>query len=1272
MTVTTNREERAQRREAAKQQPSVTTLETDDGGLVTLETDMIRQPTGHTPTAAAGRLSVDGPDIQVLASESDGGPGSGHEMTSGTRGTTGNDDMEASTDNSASAVRIPRRGDRNGLGGYGFGRTPPEAPATAAERTSGTGDGALYRQVVVREKAKALKLTKFKGLDDAMPVTMWLKTVRSEVRRQAATMGVQWSDNQLRPSSRQERSTRKDARRRHKERQDGESTEEEKRSCYAGLRTGDGAMQSRNDERMERTKSKLQIGGGAEKNTKGAAALKTKPVDDDRRPHKRVRWHDVVAGRTIDQVMTGVDTQRVMDVDDSWEHGTPQCVQAALVLEIQKINKEAAETLFAKAKNLALDSAVREDEARRELLQRRTHTRGPIALESEDTTSLATSYPPTKVKLELPRSRARRRQEKRVRKARAKERRDIAAALSRATHPEDAYFESEKQNRRNPTDSKSVSRRVAIMSGNRLSAATTNLRSNHRTRVKWKRYEYHSSSVYSHMSTKTIDGGLRPMRVGQLRAVQAPTVDSLPTATVEVGGHKRQVKIDTGAQYSVAGEAWKSLGEGLDTLPPVDYVEGFTGVVAKVVGVWRFRLRTQYDQVMMVDALVIAGVTGEFLLGEDWMLSNGVKIDFTSCEMKWYTDDTKKIVPFSCAIANSEAKEPHERVELAVAAPEGTVDLFMPAQRVEPHLMLAPTLTTVRNGKVVVPVMNLVGSKAKLPAREILGTWSPTAEDMQILDMTGELSSDKVAHWVNEMIGTKEPLRNEHELDIGDMSDSDRELILTLLRRYPTLLEPRDGCPPMTTLGVEHEIHTGNEAPIKVRPRRHAQEEHRIIDDNVDEMLHDGVVEEGNGSWGFPVVLVKKKDGSVRFCIDYRRLNAITKRDVYSLPRIDDTLDHLHGARRYTSLDMHSGYWQVPVAAKDRDKTGFVTRKGLFRFVRMPFGLANAPGTFQRMMGAGLTWQTCLVYLDDVIVFTKGSVARHVVELAMVLERLSQAGLSLKAKKCTFAAERLEYLGHELDRNGVRPMRSLVQSVENFPEPTDVVAVKRFVHMARYYRRFVPKFASRAAPLTKLLRKGVEWRWGVEQQTAFQELKETLTRRPVLVYPDFTKPFRLVIVASQVGLGATLTQGQGSGEQPIAYASKTNSDTVAKYSITDLEHDNRSQGATGGSGTTGANDVAQGQNANGGQGNAEVEILRGRGRPRLQVPMPALLQVATAGYIVVRGRRRARNRAGRYVREHEVDQRGRPTNRRWLTEKRFEALDDAGKIADDLEAGDGV
>ncbi|GMF46572.1 unnamed protein product [Phytophthora fragariaefolia] len=269
---------------------------------------------------------------------------------------------------------------------------------------------------------------------------------------------------------------------------------------------------------------------------------------------------------------------------------------------------------------------------------------------------------------------------------------------------------------------------------------------------------------------------------------------------------------------------------------------------------------------MTVDALLVLGATSELLLGEDWMLQQGVKIDFISCEMKWYADDVRKVVPFWCTKDKRRAQPAKVRlarcaracsatchnVELAVAAPDGTQGLFILKAHKESHILLGPTLTTVRDGRVVVPVMNLYCRTVKLPARYKLGTWTPTGDEITVLAEEGELDHDR------------------------------------LLRIYPALLELREDCPPATTLGVELEIHTGTQAPIRVRPRRQALEKQWVIDENVEEILRGGVIEEGHGAWGFPVVLVKKKDGSIRYCIDYRMLNAITKKDVYPLPRIDD------------------------------------------------------------------------------------------------------------------------------------------------------------------------------------------------------------------------------------------------------------------------------------------------------------------------------------------------------------------------------------------------
>ncbi|KAG2782331.1 hypothetical protein Pcac1_g7645 [Phytophthora cactorum] len=222
----------------------------------------------------------------------------------------------------------------------------------------------------------------------------------------------------------------------------------------------------------------------------------------------------------------------------------------------------------------------------------------------------------------------------------------------------------------------------------------------------------------------------------------------------------------------------------------------------------------------------------------------------------------------------------------------------------------------------------------------------------------------------------------------------------------------------------------------------------------------------------------------------------------------------------------------------------------------MPFGLMNAPSKFQRMMNGelrGLAWLTWLVYLDDIIVYTKGGVERHILELATVLDRLSAAGLTLKLKKCVFAATSMEYHGHELSCDDVRPVARLVTAVSEFPRPKDPVEAKRFVHLAGYYRKFIEEFGSIMQPITRQQKKNCEWKWTEAQQFAFERVKEALTTKLPLVYPNFTLPFRLVTDARKIWLGAFVMQDQGRGWQPTAYASKVHSRAESNYSITELE-----------------------------------------------------------------------------------------------------------------------
>ncbi|KAK8771367.1 hypothetical protein V5799_025390 [Amblyomma americanum] len=272
-------------------------------------------------------------------------------------------------------------------------------------------------------------------------------------------------------------------------------------------------------------------------------------------------------------------------------------------------------------------------------------------------------------------------------------------------------------------------------------------------------------------------------------------------------------------------------------------------------------------------------------------------------------------------------------------------------------------------------------------------------------------------------------------------------------------------------------------------------------------MVRDDIIQPSKSPWASPVVLVKKKDGTLRFCVDYRRLNKITKKDVYPLPRIDDELDRLCNAKYFSSMDLKSGYWQIEVVEKDREKTAFITPDGLYEFKVMPFGLCSAPATFQRVMDtvlAGLKWQTCLVYLDDVVVFA-ANFDNHLRRLATVLEAIESSGLTLKPEKCRFAYDELLFLGHIISKSGVHPDPQKTAAIAEFPQPIDKKAVRRFLGMCAYYRRFVKDFSRIAEPLTQLTKCDLEFKgtaFTAELTQAILQYSQTSHRRTTAYHPQ--------------------------------------------------------------------------------------------------------------------------------------------------------------------------
>ena len=287
-------------------------------------------------------------------------------------------------------------------------------------------------------------------------------------------------------------------------------------------------------------------------------------------------------------------------------------------------------------------------------------------------------------------------------------------------------------------------------------------------------------------------------------------------------------------------------------------------------------------------------------------------------------------------------------------------------------------------------------------------------------------------------------------------------------------------------------------------------------------------------------------------------MNDKTKKDKFPLPRIDDTLDFLSGSRWFSTLDLKSGYWQVEIAPEDREKTAFILPNGLYQFETMPFGLCNAPATFQRLMQTvlrGLFPSKCLIYLDDIIVFGQ-TAEEHDRNLTEVLRRIQDAGLTLNPKKCCFLRNSVDYLGHQISAEGIKALPDKLETVQNWPLPRSQKELQSFLGLANYYRRFVQGYSQIAAPLHRLTEKAAKrnFNWGPEQDEAFEQLKQKLCEAPILTLPDFSEsapPFTLDTDASDDAVGAVLSQvGTDDKERVIAYASSRLNKQMRRKSAT--------------------------------------------------------------------------------------------------------------------------
>lgn len=402
---------------------------------------------------------------------------------------------------------------------------------------------------------------------------------------------------------------------------------------------------------------------------------------------------------------------------------------------------------------------------------------------------------------------------------------------------------------------------------------------------------------------------------------------------------------------------------------------------------------------------------------------------------------------------------------------------------------------------------------------------------------------------VNELSEIKDSVRKTHPL-----APEEHERLEQVKNKFPSFDKLGLG----RTQSYQHRIVIkDNVLPIKQRHYPISPAVQKLVFEELDRMLQLGVIEKSTSSWSSPIVLVRKSNGKMRLCLDSRKVNAVTVKDAYPLPQIDGLLGRLKCTKFITSLDLKDAFWQIPMEPESRQYTAFtVPGRPLYHFTSMPFGLCNAAQSMSRLMDSIIPHELrehVFVYLDDLLIVSQ-TFEEHMGFLQEVAERLSNAGLTINVEKSHFVMSELKYLGYLVGEEGLRTDPEKVEAIKNFPAPKTVKQVRRLIGMVNWYRRFIPNCSEVLQPISNLTKKGVKFNWTDDAQRSFDKVKQLLSSAPVLVNPDYDKPFFIRCDASTEGIGSVLFQRNDSGdERPIAYLSQKLNKAQKNYSVTELE-----------------------------------------------------------------------------------------------------------------------
>jgi transposase InsO family protein len=652
--------------------------------------------------------------------------------------------------------------------------------------------------------------------------------------------------------------------------------------------------------------------------------------------------------------------------------------------------------------------------------------------------------------------------------------------------------------------------------------------------------------------------------------------ESLFSLEVQVGELMVEAVVDTAAQVSIISDrVFQRLKKSPPKLRDVSLLTAGRKMTMRsfVVGPVKMKIGTQKLELQ----LYVAPIEQDMLLGQDILYIHGssivnmrentltfgdqvlelnVGLDMPSSHVSRVTVVKRRVIPpnsvtrVKCKLKGNVSTYMIEPVQgLKVLVPR-----TLHADDVQPTICVVNTSNKYRilkKGTQVakaVPVDEVVKEELQEEGRVCMSTEETgTGQNSQsaIKGTTGITNEDRK---------TLPPhLKDMYEASTKCLDPQQCDQLASVLIEYQDVFAKTDfdlG----TFTDIEHGIDTSDARPVKERMRRTPAGFSTEEEGHLKKMLEAGVIRESASEWASCPVLIRKRDGSVRWCIDYRALNNVTVKDVFPLPLVDDCLDTLAGSLWFSKLDANSAYWQIKIKEEDCKKTAFLTKYGLYEHVRMGFGLCNAPATFARVMNLvlrGLHWKILLAFLDDILILG-ASFEDHLINLVEALKRLQQYGLKLKPRKCVFFQQEVEFLGRMVSQNNLAMKLEDSKAVREWPTPQNSKDVERFMGLANYHRGFVKEFSKLADPLYTVIGKN-KFKWDDAQQIAFSAIKEALTKPPILALPNLEDHFILDTDASDVAIGAELIQCQNNEERVVAYGSYALTHEQRRYCVTRRE-----------------------------------------------------------------------------------------------------------------------